>query len=248
MSRRRSVPLIGITCEAVSTQQDFADYDLLCDHRYSLMVTQAGGHPVLLPIAHRKSLLHRYLEGIDGLVIVGGDDLDPHWYGEHPKRITKVAFPQRSEFEAWLYRAGRRRKLPMFGICYGMHLINVLEGGTLYQHLRAPRSGPRIDHQGRHSGVHDVSILSKTRLARILGLGQKRVATEHHQGIRLLAKGFIPSAIAADGIIEAMEDPTAPELFAVQWHPERLPKSQATHRLFKAFIRACSRYQQNRGT
>ncbi|MCA9470916.1 MAG: gamma-glutamyl-gamma-aminobutyrate hydrolase family protein [Nitrospirales bacterium] len=246
MSKRGPAPLIGITCEAVSKRKDFADYDLLCDHRYSLMVTQAGGHPVLLPIAHRRSLLHRYMEGIDGLVIVGGDDLDPRWYGERPKRATKIAFPKRSEFEAWLYRAGRQRKLPMLGICYGMQLINVLEGGTLYQHLSSSRMGHRVDHQGLRHGTHDVSILPRTRLANILGEGPVRVATEHHQGIRSLAEGFIPSAEAADGIIEAMETPAASELFAVQWHPERLPESQATRRLLHAFIRACSRYQRAR--
>lgn len=246
MSKKRLAPLIGITCEAVSHQADFADYDLLCDHRYAAAVTDAGGHPVLLPIAHRRSLLNRYLEGIDGLVIVGGDDLDPSWYGEKPKPRTKVAFPKRSEFEANLYKAGLYRRLPILGICYGMQLINVIEGGSLIQHLNAPKKGPKVDHEGKKKGTHRVQVLPGTKLAKVLGIGSKKVATEHHQGIRSLAASFIPAALAADGIVEAMEKPTMPGIFAVQWHPERRLQSKSTKRLFKAFVRACSEYKRSK--
>lgn len=246
MNRPRQAPLIGISCEAISKRKDFADYDLLCDHRYAAAVTAAGGHPVLLPIAHRQTLLRRYLEGIDGLVIVGGDDLDPSWYGESPTARTKVAFGKRSEFEAWLYKTGRRRRLPILGICYGMQLINVLEGGSLFQHLPTVINAHRVDHQGKKDGTHVVRVLPETRLGRMLGVGRKRVASEHHQGVRTLAQSFIPSAVAEDGIVEAMENPSRPEIFAVQWHPERLPHSQLTLRLFAAFVRACRRYRRDR--
>ena len=246
MSKKRLAPLIGITCEAVSHRKDFSDYDLLCDHRYASAITEAGGHPVLLPIAHHRSLLNRYLEGIDGLVIVGGDDLDPSWYGEKPKRRTKVAFPKRSEFEANLYKAGVHRHLPILGICYGMQLINVIEGGTLFQHLKAPRWGPNVDHEGKKTGSHRVEVLPGTKLGEVLGAGSRKVATEHHQGIRTLAPSFIPAALAADGIVEAMERPTLPGLFAVQWHPERRLESRTTKRLFKAFVKACSQYKKSK--
>lgn len=245
MSKKRLAPLIGITCEAVSNRKDFADYDLLCDHRYATAITEAGGHPVLLPIAHRRSLLNRYLEGIDGLVIVGGDDLDPSWYGEKPKRRTKVAFLQRSEFEANLYKAGVHRRLPILGICYGMQLINVIEGGTLFQHLKIPKKGPIVDHEGKKNGSHRVQVLPGTKLGKVLGVGSKKVATEHHQGIRTLAPSFIPAALAADGLVEAMESPTMPRVFAVQWHPERRLGSRTTNRLFKAFVKACFEYKKS---
>lgn len=245
MSELRA-PLIGITCEAVSRRKDFALYDLVCDHRYGDVVSRAGGHPVLLPIAHRKALLRRYLEGIDGLVIVGGDDLHPCFYGETPRKSTRIAFPRRTLFESWLYRAGKRRRLPILGICYGMQLINVLEGGSLYQHIHPKRGGPRVDHRGRTNRAHPVRVLPGTRLARSLGTRKLVVATEHHQAVRRLAPGFEVAAVADDGIIEAIEYPYRPEIFAVQWHPERLPESAATRRLLRAFIRACIQYRRNR--
>lgn len=246
MSKGISAPLIGITCEAVSKDKDFANYDLLCDHRYAAAVTEAGGHPVLLPINHRESLRNRYLEGIDGLVIVGGDDLDPTWYGERPKKRTKIAFQNRSKFEAWLYKAGKSRKLPILGICYGMQLINVLEGGTLYQHIHSTKHGRHVDHEGKKNGRHPVTVIAGTRLAHILGKGRKMIATQHHQGIRTLAPDFIPAAMASDGLIEAMEHPKHPHIFAVQWHPERQLRSVTTQRLFRAFVRFCQRYQHTR--
>ena len=246
MSKRFPAPLIGITCEAVSKRKDFANYDLLCDHRYATAVTEAGGHPVLLPINHRETLRNRYLEGIDGLVIVGGDDLDPTWYGEAPKKRTKVAFQNRSKFEAWLYKAGKTRRLPILGICYGMQLINVLEGGTLHQHIHPPKQGYNVDHEGKKNGLHPIKVIQGTRLANILGKGRKVVATEHHQGVRTLAPDFIPSAIASDGLIEAMEHPKYPHIFTVQWHPERQLRSQTTQRLLRAFVRSCQHYQRTR--
>jgi putative glutamine amidotransferase len=248
MSKRNPAPLIGITCEAVSKRKDFADYDLLCDHRYAAAIIQAGGHPVLLPIAHDQSQLVRYLEGINGLVIVGGDDLDPCWYGERAKKRTKIAFSKRSEFEAWLYRAGKKRGLPIFGICYGMQLINVLEGGTLVQHIHPNKHKPSVDHEGKKTGYHSVKILPHTRLSGLIGEGRKIVATEHHQGIRSLAPHFIPSAIASDGMVEAIEHPSKPHIFTVQWHPERQPASRISRRLFRAFVRSCGEYQTRKNS
>lgn len=247
MPRRIHAPLIGISCETVSERKDFADYELVCDHRYALAINNAGGHPVLLPLAHRKMALKRYLEGIDGLLIVGGDDVDPRLYGETPRSRTKVGFSKRTAFETWLYQAGRRRRLPIFGICYGMQLINVLEGGTLYQHLHPKKKGTRIDHRGRRKARHKVHVVPGTSLAEIMNVRETVVISEHHQAIRYLAPGFVPSVMADDGIIEAIENPEMPQVLAVQWHPERLPYSRVTRRLFKSFVEACAAYRRGHG-
>lgn len=245
---RLHAPLIGITCETVPARKsDYRAYELVCDHRYAMAVNNAGGHPVLLPIAHRKWALRRYLEGIDGLVIVGGDDVDPRLYGEEPRKLTKVIYPKRTAFETWLYRAGKARKLPILGICYGMQLINVLEGGTLYQHLRPRKNGPRVDHRGRRRGKHSAQVIPGTLMSEILTVRNTVVATEHHQAVRDLAPGFIPCVVASDGIIEAIENPGAPHILGVQWHPERIPYSAVTRKLFKAFVEQCRAYRAAAG-
>jgi putative glutamine amidotransferase len=243
MTRRPLAPMIGITCEAVFADGGAGAYDLVCDHRYAEAVKDAGGHPVLLPIAYRKVTLRRYLEGIDGLVIVGGDDVDPRLYGEEPLPTTHVIFQQRTTFETWLYRAGKERRLPIFGICYGMQLINVLEGGTLHQELPPRRNLPRIDHVGKRRHRHRVRILSATRMSASAAMSRAMVATEHHQAVRDLAPGFIPCAVADDGVIEAIENPDLPHILAVQWHPERTRASQLTRRLFRSFIGLAGAYR-----
>ncbi|HOB73406.1 MAG TPA: gamma-glutamyl-gamma-aminobutyrate hydrolase family protein [Phycisphaerae bacterium] len=247
MRRRIHAPLIGISCETISKRKDYADYDLVCDHRYAMAIDNAGGHPVLLPVAHKKRVLKRFLEGIDGLLIVGGDDVDPRLYGETPRSYTHVIYSKRTAFETWLYQAGKRRRLPIFGICYGMQLINVLEGGTLYQHLHPKKKGIRISHRGKRKVRHDVHVMPGTRLAEILDARTVSVISDHHQAIRYIAPGFIPSAVADDGIIEAIENPLRPEILAVQWHPERLPYSRVTRRLFKTFVEACAAYRRAHG-
>jgi putative glutamine amidotransferase len=244
MNEPRRAPLIGITCEAIAKRKDFSRYDLVCDHRYAAAVHTAGGHPVLLPIAHNRTVLRRYLEGIDGLVIVGGDDVDPKLYGETPGRRTRVMYPKRTAFESWLYKAGKRRGLPIFGICYGMQLINALEGGTLQQHITPVRNTQvRVDHLGRHNTEHTVSFLPDTCLRQVVGVRRALVATQHHQAVRKPAPGFTPAAVADDGMIEAIENAALPQILAVQWHPERLLHSTVTRRLFRAFVHTCASYR-----
>lgn len=236
---RSGEPFIGITCDVQIPPEGRTAYELLCDHRYPDAVKEAGGYPVLLPIAQRETVIRKYLGGIDGLIIVGGDDVDPRLYGERPRKGTGTVFGPRLAFERMLYRGARRRRMPILGICYGMQLLNVLEGGSLFQDIRRDGGSPR-DHQSRKRPLHRVSLVAGSRLAAITRGRAITVHSDHHQAVARVARGFRPVAFAGDGIIEAIEGGSE-EILAVQWHPERTPKSFATRRLFRSFVRLCTR-------
>ncbi len=231
-------PFIGITCEVkrVRERNKFF-YELQCDYRYPEAVKQAGGYPVLLPIARKQSFIKRYLDQIDGLVIVGGDDVSPRLYGEKKKEGTGEVSPVRLSFERKLYAEARRRDLPILGICYGMQLINVLEGGTLFQDIRRDAKS-EMDHRDKKNPFHSIHTNRSSRLGKVLGKKVISAMSEHHQAVCRVAPHFRPVAFSPDGIIEAIES-DAEKIFAVQWHPERTLKSPATQKLFKAFIRLC---------
>jgi len=237
--KKKEEPFIGITCDVQIPREGAAAYELLCDHRYPESVKRAGGYPVLLPIGNREAVIRRYLDGIDGLIIVGGDDVDPRLYGEKPHDGTGTVFAPRLRFERRLYRGARRRELPILGICYGMQLINVLEGGSLFQDIQRDAQSPR-NHQDKARPSHRVRIEKGTRLRRILGRTTISVHSDHHQAVSRVAPGFHPVAFAPDGIIEAIEGDSE-RLLAVQWHPERTLESDASRRLFRSFIRVCRR-------
>jgi putative glutamine amidotransferase len=140
------------------------------------------------------------LEPFDGLLLVGGGDDDPARYGADPDIDHNYGVePDRDAFEIALVRAADRLHLPTLCICRGMQIMNVLEGGTLYQHLHPKKKGTRIDHRGRRKSTHSVQIMPGTRLADILGTREVKVISNHHQAIRYLAPGFVPSAVADDG-------------------------------------------------
>ncbi len=232
-------PFIGITCDVQMPSGRSKAHELLCDYRYPEAVKMAGGFPVLLPIARRPDVIRRYLEEVDGLIIVGGDDVDPRLYGERPRRGTGMVFRPRLRFECDLYRGARSRQLPILGVCYGMQLLNVLEGGSLYQDIRRD-AGARRNHRNRRQPLTRIRIDRDSRLARVLGTQGATVHCEHHQAVRDVAPGFRPVAFSTEGIVEAIEGRSR-EILAVQWHPERTLTSKVSHRLFRWFVRLCSR-------
>lgn len=155
-----------------------------------------------------------------GLLLIGGYDVNPALYGHAAHPETAADVPGRDEAELALYRAFRRAKKPVLGICRGIQLINVAEGGTLHQHLPDLRW-----LKESHSGAevrHDALLAPGTRLWRIFGGGEGgrlRVNSRHHQAIDRAAPGFAVCAVSAEGLPEAIE---APGVLAVQWHPENL--------------------------
>jgi putative glutamine amidotransferase len=192
---------------------------------YARAVLAGGGIPVLLSPLIGASHAARALDGLDGLLLTGGEDIDPEWYGEEPSPLLFPPNRERDLFELALFAAARQEGLPILGICRGIQLINVALGGTLYQDLPSQRAGT-VDHRPageRGTAVHRVRLAASSRAARALRTDEVTVNSIHHQGIKDLAPRLIATGWSEDGLIEAVETPPdAPWLLAVQWHPEEM--------------------------
>jgi putative glutamine amidotransferase len=166
----------------------------------------------LLPVNITPQMPRDSLDGLSGLVLSGGSDLGTH--------------PERDSLEQILIDDALRRGLPVFGICRGLQLLNVHLGGSLFEDIP------------NHRAPHGVAIAPGSRLSGMVGALSCAVNSRHHQAIDRLASGLVVTARSADGIVEAVEDPTRPFVFAVQWHPEDLIAETAQLNLFKAFAEA----------
>ena len=206
-------------------------------------VTAAGGVATLLPPQPVDSgIAERVLDGLDGLLITGGKDVDPAAYGQERHPATDQPGCQRDAWEFALLEAALKRRLPVLGICRGAQVLNVALGGTLHQHLPDV-----IGHSGHRAGNAvftslPVRTVPGTQLAALVGesVGAR---CYHHQGIAELGEGLVVSAWDADGVIEALELPGPGFVLAVQWHPE---ETLDDLRLFSAIVEAARAYASGR--
>ena len=214
---------------------------------YVQSIVAAGAVPLILPPAIGAAHAMGAVDGIDALLLSGGEDLDPSWYGAAASRDLGEVDRDRDLFELALFAAARQRGIPILGICRGIQLINVALGGTLWQHLPGERPSP-VEHDrrdARSARTHEISLEGGSRAASVLGRTAMAVNSFHHQGIRDLASPLRASGWAEDGLVEAVEGPaTEPWLLAVQWHPEEmLGDPVAPERgLFRALIEAVPAY------
>jgi putative glutamine amidotransferase len=175
------------------------------------------------------------LEGIEGLVLSGGLDLNPALYGQSPHPEAEVPNDARDETELVLLRMALKADLPVLAICRGMQLFNVAAGGTLHQHIDQCATHRRYDLEKRIP-VHEVEVASGTHLAAILGDGPAMVNSRHHQAVAQVGAGLTVSAVAPDGVVEGIEMPGKRFAVAVQWHPEdQAPHDPIQAKLFTAF-------------
>ena len=173
----------------------------------------------------------------DGLLLPGGGDMDPKFYGQ--ARIPACGEPNllRDAAEPLLLRAFLAADKPVLGICRGIQVMNAALGGDLYQDIKPFEHLPHNDHWAK---VHTVTVRRGTLLSRILGQDTVLVNSQHHQAVDRVAPGFTLAALSEDGIVEAIEKPDARFCLGVQWHPEWLSDADpAMQGLFDAFVNAC---------
>jgi putative glutamine amidotransferase len=234
-----SYPRIGIS--GVVRTWDGADRTGV-NAAYAQALLAAGGVPLILAPLIGPNLAARALDGLDGLILTGGEDIHPSWYGADPSPYLSPPSRERDLFELALFAVARQRELPILGICRGIQLINVAMGGTLFQDLPSERPGA-VSHRpegARDARSHRVRLEPGSRAAGALGGAGVTVNSSHHQAVRDLAPGLIASGWTEDNLIEALETgPDSPWLLAVQWHPEEMHLDrQAPERgLFAALVR-----------
>jgi len=211
---------------------------------YVEAVERAGGLALMLPNTGPERA-GDYLDRIDALILTGGDDPHPRLFGEQPHPKLEAVDERRDLLEIELARGARARGMPLFGICRGIQILNVACGGGLIQDIasQAPRA---IGHSQTTIGDqlwHEVEVAPKSLLERLVGGSPLRVNSFHHQACREAGEGLVATATAiGDGLIEALEDPGAPFLLAVQWHPEvsEATGDEASRALFAGLVAAAS--------
>ena len=230
--------LICMTTRATEFRTTRIFYD---NESYFAYVRKGGGVP-LVAYAYDEESAALYAERCDGLIVTGGEDSDPALYGEE-NLFSGVIDTDVEKSDLLLYRAFLKAGKPILGICRGIQLINIAEGGSLIQDIPAQTEDCHEHYQNRMDPpvpvgqtAHDCRFVKGTLMYEIFGETYP-VNTYHHQAIKRPAEGFVISAYSDDGLIEAMEKEN---VTAVQWHPERLSHDEKHMELMRCFLRECS--------
>jgi putative glutamine amidotransferase len=242
-------PLIGISTSELRTpphveplaESDPARRELALGLDYPRAVDAAGAIPVVVP-PMAASDLEGLVARLDGLLLSGGPDLHPSYYGAEPHDFLGPTEPPLDEFELGLLRMADERELPILAICRGLQALNVSRGGTLWQHLPEDVGG-EIQHRQRPPGrvaTHPVRIHPGSLLARTLGETETTVNSFHHQAVRELGHDLRAVAWAPDGVVEGLEATDREFALAVQWHAESLTARKDHRRLFARFVDAAA--------
>ena len=214
---------------------------------YSEAVEAAGGLPVLIPLIPSGDFVSGVMDSLDGLLLPGSDsDIDPLRYGREPHPRLGSVHPEKDETDLLALAAAEERAMPVFAICFGLQSLNVSRGGTLIQDIESQHPAAIKHQQGaprdRHS--HTVRLLSGSRLGQLAQTDEAPVNSHHHQAVETVGRELVPTAWAADGIIEAVEDPRGDRfVVGVQWHPELGWEKDALSRaLFREFVDEARRF------
>jgi gamma-glutamyl-gamma-aminobutyrate hydrolase PuuD len=234
-------PVVLVAANRTVRKEKLIDY--VGEFHLELLV-QLGTFPMIVPMVDGTlACLPQYMERMDGLLLVEGDDIEPKRFAARKANFKYVAktLPGKDEIETRLLREALKREIPIMGICRGSQLLNVVCGGTLYGDVQKEKRSHRahIDFEHYDTYRHPVTVVPGTPLARWYRRKTLNVNSYHHQGVRELAPRFRPMAHADDGLIEAFYDPGAAFMVGLQFHPERMLKEYAGNlKVWKAFTAA----------
>jgi putative glutamine amidotransferase len=237
-------PLIGIPSGSIDSSHPGVK-TFRFNGNYTAAVAAAGGLPIAIPLNLPEDALKDLCRRLNGLLLAGGGDVDPVHYDEDPHPALGGLDPARDRVELMMARWALEDGIALLGICRGIQTLNVAAGGTLYQDI--PTQYPGAVHHSYDLSespwerpTHGVRLAGDSYLANCLAATDLRTNSFHHQAVKQVAPGFTVTGWAEDGLIEAIEDPTAPYFtVGVQWHPEAMTHvDAAARRLFAAFVEA----------
>lgn len=233
-------PIIGISGSLIIDEGGmFPGYErAYVNNDYVQSVVRAGGVPYIIPIVYEDDVIKEQINNIDALILSGGHDVNPLLWGEEPNRKLGGILPKRDTYDTSLLQEAMKMEKPILGICRGEHILNVANGGSLYQDLSLIE-GSYIKHNQEHLSnvpTHSVDIVKGTKLYDILG-DNILANSFHHLGIRGIAKGFKVCAVAKDGVVEAIEKEGEQFVIGIQWHPEMMTKDHPVMlKIFKKLV------------
>jgi putative glutamine amidotransferase len=216
-------PIIGITSTKMSARAPL-DLGIFVPDGYVNGIVRCGAIPVVIPLVEDDAIIKELIDRVDGVLFTGGEDIGPHLYSEIPhQKLGEVnSLRDRIEMEGIRYALSKNK--PILGICRGVQLLNVAMGGTLYQDLpsQLKDSGQHFQKAPRSEGSHFVSVSRESKVYDIFQLERVFVNSYHHQAIKDPAPGFVVTAKADDGVVEALESTVHSFAMGLQWHPEMM--------------------------
>lgn len=237
-------PIIGLAGNLLEERNSSGIERSYVNDDYVAATARSGAIPLILPLVRDLRLVERQMEGIHGLLVPGGYDVDPLLYGEEPRARLGYVYRDTDLFQLETIRLALKRRMPVLAICKGIQLLNVLCGGTLNQDLSEVPGKPLKHDQEMKRSVpsHTVTAEEGSIVRRLLGASFP-TNSFHHQTLKEIGEGLRVTARSADGAVEAVEMDGFPFVVGVQWHPEMMMSGgDAMLPLFQAFVGAAERF------
>lgn len=217
---------------------------------YGEAIEGCGGAPLHISLIPKENYIRETLQSLDGILLPGSDsDVDPLRYDEEPRRQLGTVISEKDETDLLILREAEKLKMPVLAICFGMQILNVFRGGSLFQDIESQLPDSLKHEQGAPPGrfSHTIDIENASFLSTLTQAESVRVNSHHHQSINRLGENLKVTARAKDAVVECIEDTRAERFnFGVQWHPEHSWKTDAlSKKIFETFIVFCTNYDRS---